>query len=49
MDSDPRVGQQVTVRATYHLTLFIPLVGGLLPRDAGDRLVITTESTMVVN
>jgi Flp pilus assembly protein TadG len=48
-DYDARPGQQLTIRATYHLTLFIPLVGNLLPRDAGGRLPITTESTMVIN
>ena len=48
-DNDPRQGQRMTVRATYHLTLFIPLISGLLSKDAGGRLPITTESTMVVN
>jgi Flp pilus assembly protein TadG len=48
-DVDTRVGQQITVRATYHLTLIIPLVSGILPKDSGGRLPITTESTMVIN
>jgi Flp pilus assembly protein TadG len=48
-DSDPRTGQQLTVQARYHQDLIIPLIAGLLPRDAGDRLVLTGEVTMVVN
>ena len=48
-DSDPRTGQQVTVRATYHQDLIIPLVAGLLPRDAGGRLGLVAEVTMIIN
>ena len=48
-DSDPRVGQTVTVRMQYHQDLLIPLIGALLPRDANNRLVLTGEVTMVVN
>ncbi len=48
-DNDARQGQRFTVRATYHLSLFIPFISGLLAKDAGGRLPITTESTMVVN
>jgi len=48
-DSDPRTGQQVTVRATYHQELVIPLIANLLPRDAGGRLGMTSEVTMVIN
>jgi Flp pilus assembly protein TadG len=47
--SDPRTGQRVTVRATYHQDLIIPLIAGLLPRDANGRLGIVTEVTMVIN
>jgi hypothetical protein len=43
------VGQQITVRATYHQDLVIPLVNQLLPKDAGGRLGLTAEVTMVAN
>ena len=49
IDNDPRQGERITVQATYHLTLFIPLIGDLLSKDGGGRLPITTESTMVIN
>jgi Flp pilus assembly protein TadG len=48
-DSEPRVGQQLTVRATYHQDLIIPLIAALLPRDAGGRLQLVGEVTMVLN
>jgi Flp pilus assembly protein TadG len=48
-DSDPRVGQRMTVRTTYHQDLLIPLIANFLPRDAGGRLALVSESTMVVN
>jgi Flp pilus assembly protein TadG len=48
-ESDPRSGQEITVRARYHQDLIIPLIAALLPRDAGGRLVLTGEVTMVVN
>jgi Flp pilus assembly protein TadG len=48
-DTDSRVGQQITVRASYHQDLIIPLVAVLLPRDANGRLGLTSEVTMVVN
>jgi len=48
-ESDPRTGEQVTVAAAYHQDLIIPLIAELLPRDAGGRLVLTGETTMVVN
>jgi Flp pilus assembly protein TadG len=48
-DTDARVGQQVTVKATYHQDLVIPLVGELLPQDSGGRLRLTGEVTMVLN
>jgi len=48
-ESDPRTGQEITVRARYHQDLIIPLIAALLPRDAGGRLVLTGEVTMVVN
>lgn len=47
--SDPRVGQTVTVRVRYHQDLLIPLISALLPRDTNGRLVLTGEVTMVIN
>lgn len=48
-ESDPRQGYRVTVRATYHQDLIIPMISDLLPHDAGGRLPLTGEVTMVVN
>ena len=48
-ESDPRMGQEITVNARYHQDLIIPLISVLLPRDLGGRLVLTGEVTMVVN
>jgi Flp pilus assembly protein TadG len=47
--NDPRQGYRVTVRATYHQDLIIPMISELLPHDAGGRLPLTGEVTMVVN
>lgn len=48
-DTDSRVGQQVTVKATYHQDLIIPLIAALLPKDASGRMQLTGEVTMVLN
>ncbi len=48
-DTDARVGYQVTVHATYHQDLIIPLIAQLLPRDANGRLGLASEVTMVAN
>jgi Flp pilus assembly protein TadG len=48
-ESDPRTGQRITIVARYHQDLLVPLVTQFLPLDAGDRLVLTGEVTMVVN
>jgi Flp pilus assembly protein TadG len=48
-ESDPRAGQTITVRATYHQDLIIPMVAALLPQDAGGRLALPGEVTMVIN
>ena len=48
-DTDPRTGQTITVRAIYHQDLIIPLVAALLPLDAGGRLALPGEVTMVIN
>ena len=47
--NDPRTGQEVTVRAVYHEDLVIPLISNFLPQDAGGRLRLTGEVTMVLN
>ncbi len=48
-DTDARVGQTVTVKATYHQDLIVPLVSTFLPHDAGGRLSLVGEVTMVIN
>jgi Flp pilus assembly protein TadG len=48
-ETDARIGQQITVRATYHQDLIIPLIAQLLPRDANGRLGLMSEVTMVAN
>lgn len=48
-DTDARVGQEVTVRATYHQDLIIPLVSAFLPKDANGRMSLVGEVTMVMN
>lgn len=48
-ETDTRVGQQLTVKATYHQDLIIPLVAAFLPKDAGGRMTLVGEVTMVIN
>ena len=48
-DTDTRAGQQVMVRATYHQDLIIPLISEFLPKDAGGRMRLQGEVTMVIN
>lgn len=48
-DSEPRTGEQVTVRAAYHQDLIVPLISSFLPKDAGGRMVLSGEVTMVIN
>ena len=48
-DTEPRVGQTITVRALYHQDLIVPLISALLPKDAGGRMSLTGEVTMVIN
>lgn len=47
--NDPRRGYRVTVRATYHQDLVIPMIDAFLPQDAGGRLPLAGEVTMVIN
>ena len=48
-DSDPRTGEKVTIKSVYHQDLVIPLIANLLPKDAGGRLQLTGQVTMVIN
>ena len=48
-DSDPRTGEQITVTANFHQDLIIPMIAILLPRDAGGRLGLSGQITMVIN
>ena len=47
--NDPRVGYRVTVKATYHQDLVVPIINQLLPHDAGGRLELGSAVTMVIN
>ena len=47
--NDPRSGQYVRIRMTYHLDLFIPVISQVLPKDAAGRMPLTADATMVVN
>jgi Flp pilus assembly protein TadG len=49
LDTDTRTGQQVTVQATYHQDLIVPLISNFLPKDAGGRLTLVGVVTMVIN
>ena len=49
LETDSRMGQQITVKATYHEDLIVPLVSVFLPKDAGGRLQLIGEATMVIN
>jgi Flp pilus assembly protein TadG len=48
-NSMPRAGYRVTVKATYHQDLIIPLIANVLPRDGGGRLAMSSTVTMVIN
>jgi Flp pilus assembly protein TadG len=48
-DTDPRSGERITVSATYHQDLVIPLIAALLPKDANGRMGLTGVVTMVIN
>ena len=49
LDTDARVGQRVTVSATYHEDLIVPLISTFLPKDGGGRLSLQGVVTMVIN
>jgi Flp pilus assembly protein TadG len=48
-DSETRMGQEITVRATYHQDLIIPIISAFLPKDSNGRMTLVGEVTMVVN
>jgi len=48
-DSDPRTGESITVTATYHQDLVIPLISALLPKDSNGRMGLGGVITMVIN
>jgi Flp pilus assembly protein TadG len=48
-NSETRTGQEVTVRATYHQDLIVPIIPLFLPKDSDGRMTLTGEVTMVVN
>jgi Flp pilus assembly protein TadG len=48
-DSDPRTGERITVNATYHQDLVIPLISALLPKDTNGRMGLGGVVTMVIN
>jgi TadE-like protein len=49
LDTDARTGYQLTITAAYHQDLIVPLIASLLPKDAGGRLRMTGQVTMVIN
>jgi Flp pilus assembly protein TadG len=48
-NSETRMGQQITVRATYHQDLIVPIISSFLPKDANGRMTLIGEVTMVIN
>ena len=48
-DNDPRQGWRMTVRATYHQDLVVPIISTFIPKDAGGRLQIPAEVSVVIN
>jgi Flp pilus assembly protein TadG len=49
LDTDARFGQRITVSATYHEDLIVPLISTFLPKDGGGRLSLQGIVTMVIN
>lgn len=47
--SDSRQGEYLCLSVRYHLDLLIPLIAELLPKDAGGRMLIDAQSSMVIN
>ncbi len=49
VDNDPRQGWRMTMRATYHLDVVVPIISSLIPRDSGGRVSIPAQVTVVLN
>lgn len=47
--SDSRKGEYACLTVQYHLDLLIPLIGELMPKDSGGRMIIQAQSSMVIN
>jgi hypothetical protein len=48
-NNETRSGQELTVRATYHQDLVVPIIPLFLPRDGNGRFTVVAEVTMVIN
>ncbi|HEX5014261.1 MAG TPA: TadE family protein [Candidatus Limnocylindrales bacterium] len=48
-NNETRSGQEMTVRATYHQDLVVPIIPLFLPRDGNGRFTVVGEVTMVIN
>jgi Flp pilus assembly protein TadG len=49
IDTDARTGQELKITAAYHQDLVVPLISNFLPKDAGGRLRLAGQVTMVIN
>lgn len=49
VDSDPRGGWRMTISATYHQDVIVPIVSTFIPKDAGGRLSVPAEVTVTIN
>jgi len=49
VDNDPRQGWRMTMRATYHLDVIVPIISSLIPRDSGGRVSIPAQVTVSLN
>ncbi len=49
VDNDPRQGWRMTMRATYHLDVVVPIISSLIPRDSGGRVSIPAQVTVSLN
>jgi len=48
-NSETRMGQQITVSATYHQDLIVPIISAFPPKDSNGRMTLIGEVTMVIN
>ena len=49
VDNDPRSGWRMTISATYHQDVIVPIVSTFIPKDAGGRLSVPAEVTVTIN